>query len=148
MKVAVPVENGVVSSVFARAPAFAIYEVNDTGVTLVETVSNPYINEVRGIGPLVVQMLAGAGVEAIVAANVGPNAFEALQAMGMRFYQVAPGVPAEQAVKMAISNGAVFRPQPPVMDNLVGWGYGMGRGRGFGLGRRRGRGLRWRRGFF
>ena len=113
MKVAAPVENGTVSIAFARAPAFAIYDVTPAGVRHVETITNPYANEARGVGPLVVQMLTAAGVEAVAAANIGPNAFEAMQAAGIRFYQVPPGTPAEEAVKTALSGGTINTPPQP-----------------------------------
>ena len=144
MKIAVPVENGVVSPAFARAPAFAIYEADDSGIHLVKTITNPYASELRGVGPLVVQMLSGEGVEVIAAPNVGPNAAGAVSALGMRYVTVPPGINPDEAARMGASGKGIVPPRPSgFYGGVRGFGRGFGMGRGFGRGRGRGRGRRW-----
>ncbi len=172
MKVAVPTNGGglndTVAPVFARAPAFFIAEVDEKGnVTNEKVIQNGAAMAGGGAGPMAVQTLINEGVEAIIAPQVGPNALGAIGAAGIRLYQVAPGTPVEEAVKMVASGSAptfitptpmgafpaagtpanppVYGPYPstPLYSPYPAYGYGFGPGRGRGWGRRGG----WGRGF-
>lgn len=160
MRIAIPTKGGgledTVAPVFARAPAFAIVDVENEEVKNVKVIQNPAMNATGGAGPLAVQMLINEGVEAIVTPHVGPNALGALQAAGIKLYQVAPGTLVEEAVK-AVTSGSVGQfttpaqvlgasPAAPAYGSYpvtqahpaygygFGWGRGWGRGRGFGRG--------------
>ncbi|WP_048147992.1 NifB/NifX family molybdenum-iron cluster-binding protein [Palaeococcus ferrophilus] len=173
MRIAVPTNGGglndTVAPVFARAPAFYIADVDENGnVTNEKVIQNGAAMAGGGAGPMAVQTLINEGVEAIIAPQVGPNALGAIQAAGIRLYQVTPGTPVEEAIK-AVAGGSVGQfsvpapptptaPQSPVpaygpypaapayppypaygYGPGYGWGRGgWGRGRGFGRGRGRG----------
>ena len=169
MKIAIPTNGGgredTVAPVFARAPAFYIAEVEENGNVVSEKViQNPASAAGGGAGPMAVQTLINEGVDAVIAPQVGPNALGAIQAAGIRLYQVAPGTPVEEAIK-AVTSGSVSQftaPAAPVAPAAptapaygpypapaypqypaYGFGYGWGRGRG---GRGRGFGRGWGRG--
>jgi len=162
MRIAIPTNGGgrndTVAPVFARAPAFLIVDVDENGNIVSEKViQNPAMNVAGGAGPLAVQTLINEGVEAIIAPQVGPNALGAIQASGIRLYQIAPGTPVEEAIKAAVSGSAptttipaipatpatAYGPYPvtPAYPAYPAYGFGPGWGRGFGRGWGRGRGF-------
>ncbi|AEH24873.1 NifB/NifX family molybdenum-iron cluster-binding protein [Pyrococcus yayanosii] len=145
VRVAVPTNGrgleGTVAPVFARAPAFLIADVDEKGnITNTKVIQNPATTAAGGAGPMAVQMLINEGVDIIVAPQVGPSSLGAIQAAGIRLYQVSPGTPVEEAIKMAISGKATQPPAPaygPIYPSYPayygpasGWGWGRGRGRG------------------
>ena len=177
MRIAIPTNGGglndTVAPVFARAPAFFIAEVDENGnVTNSKVIQNGAAMAGGGAGPMAVQTLINEGVEAIIAPQVGPNALGAIQAAGIRLYQVAPGTPVEEAIK-AVTSGSVeqFRapvppaapvtpatsatpapaygpyPTAPAYPPYPAYGYGPGWGRGWGRGGGWGRGRGWGRGW-
>ncbi len=166
MRIAIPTNGGgfndSVAPVFARAPAFYIADIDENGNVVSEkVVQNPASTAGGGAGPMAVQALINEGVEAIVAPQVGPNALGALQAAGIKLYQVNPGTPVEDAIKAAVSGSAsefkaplqpagpvapspAYGPYPtaPAYPPYPAYGYGPGWGGGWGRGRdRRGRGF-------
>ncbi len=168
MRIAVPTNGGgindTVAPVFGRAAAFFIADVDEKGnITNQKVIQNSAAMAGGGAGPMAVQTLINEGVEAIIAPQVGPNAFGAIQAAGIKLYQVAPGTPVGEAIK-AVTSGSVGQftaPTPPVAPATPatpvpaygpypappvypGYGYGFGWGRGWGRGRGFGRG--WGRG--
>lgn len=123
MRIAVPTNGGgredTVAPVFARAPAFYIADVDENGNIVSEKViQNSAAMVGGGAGPMAVQTLINEGVEAIIAPQVGPNAFGAIQAAGIKLYQVTPGTPVEDAIKSVVSGRAsqftAPAPQAPV----------------------------------
>ena len=175
MRIAIPTNGGgvedTVAPVFARAPAFLIVDVDENGnITSSKIIQNGAAMAGGGAGPMAVQTLINEGVEAIIAPQVGPNALGAIQAAGIRLYQVAPGTPVEEAIK-AVTSGSVgqftapvpaapvtpgtpatpapaYGPYPtaPAYPPYPAYGYGFGWGRGWGRGRG-GRGRGWGRGW-
>ncbi|AEK71989.1 iron-molybdenum cofactor-binding protein [Thermococcus sp. 4557] len=174
MRIAIPTNGGgledTVAQVFARAPAFLIADVDENGnVTNSRVIQNGAAMAGGGAGPMAVQTLINEGVEAVIAPQVGPNALGAIQAAGIRLYQVAPGTPVEEAIK-AVTSGSVGQftaPVPPAPATSTapapaygpypatpaypaypayGYGWGRGWGRGGGWGRGRGLGRGWGRG--
>ncbi|AFL95981.1 putative dinitrogenase iron-molybdenum cofactor biosynthesis protein 2 [Thermococcus cleftensis] len=174
MRIAIPTNGGgledTVAPVFARAPAFLIADVDENGnVTNSKVIQNGAAMAGGGAGPMAVQTLINEGVEAIIAPQVGPNALGALQAAGIKLYQVAPGTPVEEAIK-AVTSGSTPTTTVPVQNApgtvptltygpypaatatppypAYGYGFGPGWGRGWGRGGGwgRGRGKGWGRG--
>ncbi|USS40517.1 NifB/NifX family molybdenum-iron cluster-binding protein [Thermococcus aggregans] len=161
MKIAIPTNGGgledTVAPVFARAPTFLIVDVDEKGnIINSKVIQNSAAMAGGGAGSMAVQTLINEGVEAIVAPQVGPNALGAIQAAGIKLYQVAPGTPVKEAIKAVVS-GSVSQftvPAPPAPATPTapapaygygpGWGRGWGRGSGWGRGRGFGRG--WSRG--
>ena len=172
MRIAIPTNGGglndTVAPVFARAPAFYIVEVDENGNVISEKIiQNPASAAGGGAGPMAVQTLINEGVEAIIAPQVGPNALGAIQAAGIKLYQVSPGTPVEEAIKAVVSGTVreftvpgpqavpptapatpmpAYGPYPtaPAYPPYPAYGFGPGWGRGWGRGWRRGGG--WGRG--
>ncbi len=98
MKIAIPTNGGggvggdtVAPPVFARAPAFLIADVDENGnVINSKVVQNSAAMAGGGAGPMAVQTLINEKVEGVIVPQLGPNALGALQAAGVKVYQVAP----------------------------------------------------------
>lgn len=145
-----------ISAVFARAPAFTIVDVENGEISNVKVVKNQAMSAPRGAGIMTVQMLINEGVDTVIAGQYGPNAYDALQAAGVRIYTLPAGTPIKEAIEKIIKGkvptatpyvAPMYSPDysqqtplsiPPYP--IYGFGAGMG---GFGRGRRRGRGRRW-----
>jgi predicted Fe-Mo cluster-binding NifX family protein len=72
---------------FARAEYFIIYDLESGDFQVVDNSTL----EAHGAGPRVVQMLASQGIDAIILPGIGRNAFEALNAVGIKAYLGKPG---------------------------------------------------------
>ncbi len=93
MKAAVTAENGTISSRidprFGRARWFVIV---DTETGEVQAHDNQQASEAEhGAGPRAAQRLAELGARALITGNVGPKAFQALQAAGIEVYLTYAG---------------------------------------------------------
>jgi predicted Fe-Mo cluster-binding NifX family protein len=75
---------------FGRCAYFIII---DDGDRSWEALPNPAIDARGGAGTLAAQFVAKQGVEAVVSGKFGPNAFEALQAAGIRMFEARSGNP-------------------------------------------------------
>jgi predicted Fe-Mo cluster-binding NifX family protein len=99
-----------------------------------EIVPNPAMNQGGGAGIQAAQFVINHGAQAVLTGNLGPNAFDVLQAAGIPGYLVSEGT-VRQAVE-AFKDG---RLQPLAGANVaahagMGRGMGMGRGAGRGMG--------------
>ena len=96
MKIAISSRNGKFnkpfSSRFGRCEYFVII---DTDTRSWEGLSNPAATAHGGAGAQVVQFLSDHSVQAVISGRFGPNAFSALQAAGIKTYQVKNGTPEE-----------------------------------------------------
>lgn len=79
---------------FGRAPYFLIIDGD-----LVEVVENPNLSAGGGVGVQTAQMIADRGVEAVIAGNFGPKAFQVLEAAGIKAYSVS-GKKVSEAVEL------------------------------------------------
>jgi predicted Fe-Mo cluster-binding NifX family protein len=132
---------------FGRCPWFVIV---DTDTMNFEAVPNPAAGAAGGAGIQAAQMLLSKGVNAVVAGQVGPNAFQVLSAAGVQVLPFAGGT-VKDAVDAFLggrlsetsaptaSAHAGMAPQDP-SSGFPGAGPGMGFGRGMGRGGGRGRG--------
>jgi predicted Fe-Mo cluster-binding NifX family protein len=133
--------NAEVSPVFGRCPMYIIV---DTETTQFEAVPNPAMSAPGGAGIQAAQFVVSRGVQAVLTGNVGPNAFNVLQAAGITIYPVSAGT-VQQAVD-AYKNGqlqpisAATSGMYGGMGGRGGMGRGMGRGGGRGMGRGMGMG--------
>jgi predicted Fe-Mo cluster-binding NifX family protein len=166
MRIAVASSNGggledTISAVFARAPAFTIVDVENGEIKNVKIIQNQAMSAPRGAGIMAVQMLINEGIDTVIAGQYGPNAYDALQASGIRIYTFPAGTSIKKAIEKIIK-GEIPQEQvstatpyvPPMyfpdysqqttvpMPPYPTYGFGAGM-RGFGRGRRRGRGRRW-----
>jgi len=73
---------------FGRCQCFVIV---DTDTMAFEAVDNIAAAQGSGAGIAAVQLVADQGADAVIAANVGPNAFTALSAGGLKVYGFTDG---------------------------------------------------------
>lgn len=134
------------SPVFGRCP---VYVFVDTETMEFEAVSNPAMNQAGGAGIQAAQFVVSQGVQAVLTGNLGPNAYDVLQAAGVPGYLVGSGtvrqaVEAYQAGQLQPMGGSNV-PAHAGMGGGMGMGRGMGRrmgmGGGMGMGRGMGRGM-------
>jgi predicted Fe-Mo cluster-binding NifX family protein len=116
--------DAVASPVFGRCPTYLFV---DTEAMVFEAVPNPAMNQGGGAGIQAAQFVVSQGAEAVLSGNLGPNAFDVLQAAEVPAYLIVEGSVSE-AVK-AYKEG---RLQPMAVPNVpahAGTGGGMRTGR-------------------
>ena len=121
-----------VSPVFGRCP---VYVFVDTETMDFESAPNPAMSAPGGAGIQAAQFAVSKGVSAVLTGNIGPNAFNVLQAAGVTTYPVSGGS-VREAVE-ALKSGRL----QPVSGATSGVGGGMAGGMGGGMGRGGGRGM-------
>jgi predicted Fe-Mo cluster-binding NifX family protein len=124
------------SPVFGRCPTYLFV---DTDTMQFEAVPNPAMNQGGGAGIQAAQFVVEQGAEAVLSGNLGPNAFEVLEAAGIPVYLIPEGT-VRQAVE-AFKAGRVQQIGGANVDAHSGMGGGAGWGMGRGMGRRMGRGM-------
>ncbi|MCX5903143.1 MAG: NifB/NifX family molybdenum-iron cluster-binding protein [Proteobacteria bacterium] len=102
---------------FGRSQLFLFV---DTETMEYECVENPALTAGGGAGTKAAQLVSDKGAQAVLTGNVGPNAFSALNAAGIKIYAGMTGT-ALQAVEK-FKNGLVL----PVIGPSVGAHSGMG----------------------
>ena len=151
MKIAIstPAPGGLdvpVNPQFGRTPTFTFVEIDGNGnITNVYVVDNPGAQAMHGAGPLTVQIVAKEAVNAIITGALGPNASQAVAALGVPAYAAPPNVTVRQAIQMFLSN-SLSPITGPTAAGYSGMGYGRGGGGGMGrggggMGRGGGRGM-------
>jgi len=111
------------SPVFGRCPMYVLV---DTETMQFEAVENPALAASGGAGIQAAQFIVERGAEAVVSGNVGPNAFNVLQAAGIPVYQFGGGT-VRQAVEAYVTGTL-----PAARGATTGAHFGMGGGRGRG----------------
>lgn len=86
---------------FGRARLFRIVDTGTGEQTVTDNADG--INAAQGAGTQVAQMLARAGVGAVLTGHVGPKAWSALEAAGIAVYRIEDGT-AGQAVEAYLSS--------------------------------------------
>ena len=139
----------------------------DTDTMEYEAVQNPNVSAASGAGIQTAQLVANKEVECVLTGNVGPNAFQTLQAGGVNVIAGATGM-VKDAIQMYKDGKAQAAGGPNVashfgvgggsgtsgaadpgmgigggsgMGGAAGPGMGMGGGMGAGMGRGMGRGM-------
>jgi len=102
---------------FGRAQLFLFV---DTETMEYECIENPAINAGGGAGTKAAQLVSDKGAQAVLTGNVGPNAFTALTAAGIKIYVGLSGSAQESIDKF--KQGQV----KPVSGPSVGAHSGMG----------------------
>ncbi|MGD2105294.1 MAG: NifB/NifX family molybdenum-iron cluster-binding protein [Anaerolineae bacterium] len=113
------------SSVFGRCQAYVFV---DTESMEAETVENPAIGQASGAGIQAAQFVVDEGAEAVITGNVGPNAYNVLQASGTPVYLLKGGTVRD--VVEAYKKDQLPRAGGATSQAHAGLGRGMGRGRG------------------
>jgi len=114
------------SPVFGRCPTY-LFVVPET--MEFEAVPNPAMNQGGGAGIQAAQFVVNQGAEAVLSGNLGPNAFDVLQAASVPGFLVSEGT-----VRQAVEAYKAGQLQPMGGPNvgahagMRGGGRGMGRG--------------------
>lgn len=111
---------------FGRCPYFVIV---DSESMQFEAIPNMASGAMGGAGIQAAQTIANKGVKVVITGNVGPNAFQALSASGIKIVTGAFGTVREAVEKY--KRGELRETGAPT----VGGHFGMGRGQGQGRGR-------------
>jgi predicted Fe-Mo cluster-binding NifX family protein len=112
---------------FGRCPYFVIVE---SETMQFEVIPNMASDAMSGAGIQASQTIAGKGVKVIITGNVGPNAFQALSAAGVKIVTGAFGTVREVVEKY--KRGELGEAGAPTVRGHFGMGSGRGRGRGRG----------------
>jgi len=110
---------------FGRCPYFVIV---DSENMQFEAIPNMASSATGGAGIQAAQTIANKGVKVVITGNVGPNAFQALSAAGIRIVTGAFGNVREVVEKY--KRGELNETSSPTVRGH--FGLGMGRGRGGG----------------
>ncbi len=112
---------------FGRCPYFVIVELETMQF---EAIPNMASGAMGGAGIQAAQTIASRGVKVLITGNVGPNAFQALSATGIKIVTGAFGTVREVVEKY--KKGELRETGTPTVRGH--FGMGMGRGRGWGRG--------------
>ncbi len=115
---------------FGRCQYFTVV---DTDTMEYESIDNASIGASGGAGIQAGQFIAGKGVEVVLTGNVGPNAYDTLEAAGI---SIITGVAGK--VRDAVEGYKNGRLKPSTSGPSVKAHFGMGRGMGRGMGMGRG----------
>ena len=110
---------------FGRCPYLVIV---DSETMQFEAIPNVASGAMGGAGIQAAQTIASKGAKVLVTGNVGPNAFQALSAAGIKIVTGASGT-VKEAVEKYKRAELKETDEPTVRDHF---GMGMGRGRGRG----------------
>jgi predicted Fe-Mo cluster-binding NifX family protein len=126
------------SPVFGRCPTYVFV---DTETLEFEAVPNPAMNQPGGAGIQAAQFVVSQGAQIVLTGNLGPNAYDVLQAAGVPGYQVQAGT-----IRQAVEAYRAGQLQPLGGANVaahagMGGGFSMGGGMGRRMGRGMGRGM-------
>jgi predicted Fe-Mo cluster-binding NifX family protein len=91
-----------------------------------EVVPNPALGAIGGAGIQAAQIIASKGAKVVITGNVGPNAFQALSAAGIKIITGAYGTVREVVEKYR--RGELKETNPPTVGGHFGMGMGGGRG--------------------
>jgi len=109
---------------FGRCPYFVIV---DSETMEFEAVPNTASGSMSGAGIQAAQTVASKGAEVLITGNVGPNAFQALSAAGIKVVTGAFGNVREVIEKY--KSGGLKETSSPTVRGHFGMGRGRGRGR-------------------
>jgi predicted Fe-Mo cluster-binding NifX family protein len=123
-----------VDTTFGRAPYFFLI---DTDTNAIEVVENTAGTQGQGAGIAAAQLVSDKGVDGLLTGYVGPNAFNAFRASGIKLFV---GASSQDTVKEALAkfNKGEYN-EAPSPSEVPPCEPGRGRGPGRGMGRGRGR---------
>ncbi len=120
------------SPVDARFGRCAFFVIADPSTMEFEAVENPGGASSQGAGIATAQMIAETGVEAVITGNCGPNAYQALNATGIKVITGVSGTVREAL--QAYSEGRYRATNAPSVGSHFGMGAPGTVGRGMGGG--------------
>ncbi|MFB6076061.1 MAG: NifB/NifX family molybdenum-iron cluster-binding protein [Candidatus Aenigmatarchaeota archaeon] len=77
---------GQVSNMFGRCPFFVVVELEDGEIKSTKFLENESKDQRGGAGMAAAQTVGNEGVDAVITGNVGPNAFDVLNRLGIDVY--------------------------------------------------------------
>ncbi len=110
---------------FGRCPYFVIV---DSETMQFEAIQNTASAVMSGAGIQAAQTITSRGVKVLITGNVGPNAFQALSAAGIKIVTGASGTVRD--VVERYKRGELRETSAPTVGGHFGMGMGRGRGRG------------------
>lgn len=110
---------------FGRCPYFVIV---DSETLQFEAIPNVASGAMSGAGIQAAQTMASKGVKVLITGNVGPNAFQALAAAGIKVVVGAFGTVRQVVEKY--KRGELRETGSPTVSGHFGMGMGRGRGSG------------------
>jgi predicted Fe-Mo cluster-binding NifX family protein len=110
---------------FGRCPYFVIVDSENMQFEVIQNIAS---GATGGAGIQAAQTIASKGAEALITGNVGPNAFQALSAAGIKIVTGAFGTVREIVEKY--KKGELRETGAPTVGGHFGMGRGRGRGRG------------------
>lgn len=120
---------------FGRCQYFII---SDTDNAQFEAIQNPAVSAGGGAGIQAAQLIADKGAEVVLTGNVGPNAYNALNAAGIKIVVGLTGITVRQAMEGFKAEKHAYTAGPSVGAHYgssgTPRGMGMGGGRGMGRG--------------
>ena len=120
--------NALVDPRFGRCRAFTVVSVQNGRIINVKGIENPSMASGGGAGIQAAQLIRDAGVKVVLTGNLGPNASDALNALGIKVFLGISGT-----VENAVTNYLKGQLQPSNSANVplhtgAGRSAGMGRG--------------------
>lgn len=105
-----------VSPVFGRCPVFTVVEVEDGRIVNVSVHQNPAITAPMGAGIQAAQFVGSLGANVVIAGNIGPNAFMALNSLGIKVIAGVMGMSVREAVQRYLKGelGVTTAPTAPM----------------------------------
>lgn len=94
----------IVSEVFGRASTFTLVTVDSKEIKNVKILENPAMSYKHGAGPIVVKMLIDAGVNMVLATELGPGASALLQQHNVTAIAAKSGTSVKEAVREALGD--------------------------------------------
>lgn len=121
-----------VDTAFGRAPFLLIIDMESLDVKVIE---NSAASAGHGAGIAAAQIVSDAGVDAVLSGYVGPNAFNALQASGIKVFEGASENYTVQGTIERFISGEYREKTAPTVGSEFGRGKGLGRKEGRGQGK-------------
>jgi predicted Fe-Mo cluster-binding NifX family protein len=123
------VKNSRVDTSFGRAPFFLIIDMESKEMEVIE---NTAASAGHGAGIAAAQIVSDAGIDAVLSGYVGPNAFEALQASGIRIFEGVAGSDTVEEVIDRFGKGEYHEKTASTTEPECGRSLGRGREEGGG----------------
>jgi predicted Fe-Mo cluster-binding NifX family protein len=106
---------------FGRCPYFIIV---DSETMQFEVVPNPALGAIGGAGIQAAQIIASKGAKVVITGNVGPNAFQALSAAGIKIITGAYGTVREVVEKYR--RGELKETNLQLLGDILEWEWAEG----------------------
>ena len=110
---------------FGRAPYFLI---TDEKGEKVEVIKNTGVEAMGGAGITAAQVVVSAGAQVVITGNLGPRAFDVLEASGVKMITGISGISAKEALEK-YQKGELERTSQPNVPGRFGMGRRFGGGR-------------------